>query len=226
MILYHGSPTEVIQPSYGLGRKNRDYGQGFYMTKTANLGREWAVRAGTDGCLNRYRLDTKGLNVLDLNDGRHCILHWLCLVLASRDVDIASEVMDENLEYLKKAFSLDIGSWDCITGWPADNTCFSYSLDFVSNGITYEMLGKALHMKDREMQYVLVSPKAFERITFLGSETVDNTIWYPRKHAREAKAEADYDRIKEHQKKKPSQGLLMTDIVRQEMDANDPRLCL
>ncbi|MCD8306859.1 MAG: DUF3990 domain-containing protein [Clostridia bacterium] len=226
MILYHGSTAEVKKPAYGLCKKNNDYGQVFCMTTSAALAREWAVREDMDGCLNRYSLDDRGLKVLDLNDGRHSVLHWLCMVLTNRDVDITSEVMDENLEYLKQVFSLDPGHYDCITGWSADDVSFSAAVNFVSNGITCGMLRDALHLKDQGTQCVLVSPRAFERISFLDSEPVCRAIWYPKKMAHERKAAADYARMRRQQNEKPSQGLLMTDIVRMEMDANDSRLYL
>ncbi|MCD8285750.1 MAG: DUF3990 domain-containing protein [Clostridia bacterium] len=225
MILYHGSTVEVRKPLYGVGKRDNDYGQGFYMTKTANLGREWAVRENTDGWLGKYKLDTRGLNMLNLTDGRHTVLQWLCLVLTNRTVDITSVVMNENLEYLKNAFSLDTSPYDCIQGWPADNISFSLALNFVSNGLAYEKLCSIMHLGCWGMQYVLTR-KACERISFLGSEPVYSSLWYPKKLAREARAAADVERIRQQQKEKPSQGLYMTDIVRQGMDADDTRLCL
>lgn len=43
MILYHGSPNEMIHPIYGLGEDKHDYGRGFYLTANIELAKEWAV---------------------------------------------------------------------------------------------------------------------------------------------------------------------------------------
>ncbi|MCD8293668.1 MAG: DUF3990 domain-containing protein [Clostridia bacterium] len=172
MILYHGSCIEIEKPVYGAGATDNDYGQGFYMTKSAALGSEWAVHENTDGYLNKYNLDARGLHVLDLTSGKYSVLHWLNAILANRAVDITSEIMDESMEYLKRNFSLNLSHYDCITGWHADDLHFSLAMDFLASGLSYDMLCKALHLWDIETQYELMSPKAFERISFLGSEPV------------------------------------------------------
>lgn len=43
IILYHGSPNEVITPIYGGGNDKHDYGRGFYLTDNLELAKEWAV---------------------------------------------------------------------------------------------------------------------------------------------------------------------------------------
>lgn len=41
--LFHGSPHESVTPEYGLGNDKHDYGRGFYLTKSVELAKEWAV---------------------------------------------------------------------------------------------------------------------------------------------------------------------------------------
>jgi len=43
VILYHGSPNEIVDPVFGLGNPRHDYGKGFYLTEDLNLAKEWAV---------------------------------------------------------------------------------------------------------------------------------------------------------------------------------------
>ena len=43
VLLYHGSPNEVVNPTFGLGEDKHDYGRGFYLTENVELAKEWAV---------------------------------------------------------------------------------------------------------------------------------------------------------------------------------------
>lgn len=65
--LYHGSGKIVEQPIWGEGKKNNDFGLGFYCTASEDLAKEWAVSSLRDGFSNRYILNTEYLNVLNLN---------------------------------------------------------------------------------------------------------------------------------------------------------------
>ena len=59
--IYHGSKQIVEVPTFGLGRKNNDFGLGFYCTESNDLAKEWAVSSLSDGFSNRYTLDTEYL---------------------------------------------------------------------------------------------------------------------------------------------------------------------
>jgi len=48
MKVYHGSYTAVRTIDLSLGRPNRDFGRGFYVTKYKKLVQEWADRKGAD----------------------------------------------------------------------------------------------------------------------------------------------------------------------------------
>ena len=65
--IYHGSEQVVEMPTFGLGRKNNDFGLGFYCTESEDLAKEWAVSSLHNGFANCYTLDTEYLNVLNLN---------------------------------------------------------------------------------------------------------------------------------------------------------------
>lgn len=50
MILYHGSDQEVDKPLAKVGRKNLDFGRGFYVTRLEGQAKNWAkVIAGRKG---------------------------------------------------------------------------------------------------------------------------------------------------------------------------------
>lgn len=77
LTVYHGSKQIVETPTFGLGRKNNDFGLGFYCTESSDLAKEWAVSSLSDGFANRYTLDTEYLNILNLNSPDYTILNWL-----------------------------------------------------------------------------------------------------------------------------------------------------
>ena len=72
--VYHGSKQIVEVPTFGLGRKNNDFGPGFYCTESSDLAKEWAVSSLSDGFANRYILNTEYLNILNLNSPDYTIL--------------------------------------------------------------------------------------------------------------------------------------------------------
>ena len=60
MKLYHTGEVVIREPDIRRGRKNADFGQGFYLTPDEEFARRWA---GPDAILNEYELDTDGLTV-------------------------------------------------------------------------------------------------------------------------------------------------------------------
>ena len=64
--IYHGSEKIVEKPIFGGGRKNNDFGLGFYCTASKEIAKEWAVSNLYDGISNCYTLDTEYLIILNL----------------------------------------------------------------------------------------------------------------------------------------------------------------
>lgn len=58
MILYHTSDWEIQQPDIRRGRKNADFGQGFYLTPDRDFTYRWARK---DAVVNEYEFDEAGL---------------------------------------------------------------------------------------------------------------------------------------------------------------------
>ena len=57
--IYLGFDKIVEQPIWGEGKRNNDFGLGFYCTASEELAKEWAVSSLHDGFSNRYTLDTE-----------------------------------------------------------------------------------------------------------------------------------------------------------------------
>ena len=56
LTIYHGSREIMETPTFGKGRKNNDFGLGFYCTESDNLAKEWAISSNNDGFSNCYLL--------------------------------------------------------------------------------------------------------------------------------------------------------------------------
>ena len=58
MKLYHAGTAEIRRPDLKIGRKNADFGQGFYLSPDIAFTRRWASRGAV---INEYELDLSGL---------------------------------------------------------------------------------------------------------------------------------------------------------------------
>ena len=58
MILYHTSDREITSPDIRKGRKNADFGQGFYLTPDKEFTCRWARE---NAVVNEYEFDESGL---------------------------------------------------------------------------------------------------------------------------------------------------------------------
>ena len=56
--IYHGSEQIIEVPTFGLGKKNNDFGLGFYCTKNNDLAKEWAVSSLRNGFSCQPSYDT------------------------------------------------------------------------------------------------------------------------------------------------------------------------
>ena len=98
--LYHGSGDIILNPSYGKGRKNNDYGLGFYCTRSEELAKEWACSPFGDGFANHYMLDMSLLRLLDLNSGEYSILNWMAVLIEHRLFTVGVPIAGRAKKYL------------------------------------------------------------------------------------------------------------------------------
>lgn len=218
MLLYHGSSHIIKEPIFGYGKRYNDYGLGFYCTDQLDLAKEWSVGKEQDGYVNCYELDCRGLQVLDFNSPVYNTLHWLTMLLQNREFDVPAGLAAEAKSYLRKYFSISYEQYDCIVGYRADDSYFSFAQDFINGTISYRQLSNALHLG----QFVLKSEIAFGRIQFVGSEIVRSTEWYERKLRRDKSARREYFNVERNRRQRGD--LYITTILDEEMLPNDPRL--
>ena len=212
LVLYHGSPEIVQRPSLEKGKKYNDYGQGFYCTEHSELAKEWACNEGQDGFANNYEIDLEGLKILDLSSDEYNILHWLTLLMEHRILRLNTPGMKRNAAWLKANYHIDLGDYDIVKGYRADDSYFSFARAFVNNEISIEQLSVTMKLGNLGEQIVLKSDEAFRRVCFAGFETADSSIYYARRKARDAAARAAFASELD---KDVDEGLYLRDIIRE-----------
>lgn len=175
-VIYHGSESIIENPVYLYegSNKHNDYGMGFYCTKNLDMAKEWANRKTTNGFVNKYAIDERGLKILNLYDkSKYTVLNWIAILVHNRefDEDIKIEFWDV-FEYLDK-FYIDVTKYDIVIGYRADDAYFRFPLMFIKNILTYEKLEEIYLLGNLGQQYVLISEKAFKKINFIKAIEVE-----------------------------------------------------
>ena len=221
--LYHGSAKIIERPEFGKGNSRNDYGLGFYCTKKIELAKEWACATKTGGFANTYSLPLSDLNVLYLDAPEYGILHWLALLVNNRIFSIDAPIAAEAKEYLTAHFLPDISVFDAIEGYRADDSYFSFAMDFLSNTISLRQLSRAMRLGELGEQFVLKSQKAFETLNFIRSEPADGEIYFAKRHERDKQARDQYLK-RERKSARERNDIFILDILREEMKHGDARL--
>ena len=223
IILLHGTDHIIEVPDINIGNEHNDYGKGFYCTKAEEMAKEWACKQNTDGFVNRYELTTDGLKILDLTDGQHTVLNWIAILLKYRTFKLSSEIAIDARDYIIEHYSVNIGDYDVVVGYRADDSYFQYAESFVSNGLPLRSLNKALQLGKLGEQTVLVSQKAFNQIKFIDAAPVSKDEYYPKFIDRDSSARKAF---KQEIKKSKlyRDDIFVLDILREEMQNNDPRI--
>jgi len=218
--IYHGSNQIVEVPLWGMGRKNNDFGLGFYCTENIELAKEWAVSSLNDGFANRYTLDTESLSVLNLNCPEYTILNWIAVIVEHRLFSIKTPIARRAKQYLIDNFGINVNAYDLITGYRADDSYFDFAEAFLNNTITVEQLSRAMRLGKIGEQIVLKSKYAFSKIKYDGYEVADKEQYYVLRKSRNDEANQAYLFIQEEE----SDGLFIQDILRGGITNDDPRI--
>ena len=150
MLLYHTGFQEIREPDIHHGRKNADFGQGFYLSDDVEFSRRWAKeRSGSSVYLNRYELDTAGLKIKHLERNEE----WFGYIFANRSV-----LPDRFAEF------------DVIIGPIANDTIYD-TLGITTSGfLTPEQATRTLLIGPVYKQIVLKTEKAAAALHFLSAE--------------------------------------------------------
>lgn len=147
MILYHTSDREIVKPDIHRGRKNADFGPGFYLTPDKEFTYRWARK---NAVVNIYEFDDDGLDVHSFK----------------RDLDWFNYIF--NNRRAKDGLSADV-----IIGPIANDTIFD-TLGIMSSGfLSPETALELLTVGPEYTQFAIKSEKAAERLRFIKSEHIE-----------------------------------------------------
>ena len=218
--IYHGSEKIVEVPTFGEGKKNNDFGLGFYCTESEDLAKEWAVSSLRSGFANKYTLDTEYMRILSLNSPEYTILNWIAVLVEHRLFSIKTPVARRAKQYLIDNFSINVNAFDIITGYRADDSYFDYAESFLNNGISVEQLARAMKLGKLGEQIVIKSQFAFSRLKFEGFDVAEKEEFYVLRKSRDDEANRLYLEMLEEE----SDGLYIQDIIRGGIKNDDPRI--
>ena len=147
--LYHTGYQEIQHPDVHYGRKNADFGQGFYLTADMDFAVRWAhPRKGKDIFINSYILDLSGLKIHVFQRD----VSWFSYLHANRNW---------------QADHLDA---DVIRGPIANDTIFD-TLGIISSGIlSKEEAMRLLMIGPAYEQIALKTQAAADHLHWLGSQ--------------------------------------------------------
>ena len=224
MKIYHGSPLEIPRPLLSKGKPYNDYGRGFYCTEDVEMAREWACKGKEPpGIANAYELFADDLSILDLSAPGYTILNWIAVLLANRTFDLDSDIALEVRDYLIANFMPPVSESDVVIGYRADDSYFSYADSFVNNALSVRRLDEALHLGRLGEQVALRTERAFENLTYLGSERVSWEEYHPRYVARDSDARSQWrDTVKKGNR--AADDIFAIDIIRRNLRHGDPIL--
>lgn len=160
MKLYHTSDRVIRDPDVHYGRKNADFGQGFYLTPEKEFAHRWA---GKNAVLNEYELDLSGLTVQRFERDEA----WFTYIFRNRRAE-------------------DGLTADVVIGPIANDTIFN-TMGVISSGFLSppEAL-RLLSIGPEYTQVALKTERAAAQLRWLGCETIEP----PDAEAREREQEA------------------------------------
>jgi len=146
MKLYHISNMEIREPDIFRGRKNADFGQGFYLSSDLEFSRRWAV---ADSVLNEYELNEQNINIHRFKRDED----WFNYILSNRKAK-------DNL------------SADVIIGPVANDTIFE-TFGIISSGFLKPADAlKLLLIGPEYTQAVIKTPKALKQLRWVRAEKI------------------------------------------------------
>lgn len=163
LILFHGSPNEIVTPTFGLGNEKHDYGMGFYLTESIELAKEWAVCRPdeTNGWVHKFEFDTEGLKILDFQQIN--VLSWLAELMKHRDASDTKRYRVLAQKFIDK-YGVNTTGYDVIKGWRANASYFYIAKEFVKDNIDIDILEDLLSLGGLGIQYCIKTERAYAKL--------------------------------------------------------------
>lgn len=164
MRLYHTSDVEIREPDIRRGRKNADFGQGFYLSPDLDFTSRWA---GKDMLVNEYELDEEGLEIYRFSRDKA----WFQYIFQNRRVT-------------------DTLSADVVIGPIANDTIFE-TYGIISSGfLGAEDAMKLLMIGPEYTQAVIKTDKAVRQLRWIRSFKIEQLDAQQRKAEQDEYADA------------------------------------
>ena len=164
MILYHTGKSEIRDVDIHRGRKNADFGWGFYLTPDREFTYRWA---GENAVVSTYELDETGLDI-------HAF---------TRSADWFRYIFDNRR-------ASDGLTADVVIGPIANDTIFD-TLGIITSGfLKPEDALKLLMIGPEYIQVAVKTEKAAKQLRFIGSEKIGRISGEQRKREQDAYAKA------------------------------------
>lgn len=146
MKLYHTGALVIQDPDVYHGRKNADFGQGFYLTPDREFTYRWA---GENAVVNAYELDTSGLTIHRFSRDAA----WFDYIFHNRR-------------------ARDTLSADVVIGPIANDTIFD-TMGILSSGfLTPEEALQLLSLGPEYTQVTVKTERAVKQLRWIGAETI------------------------------------------------------
>ena len=151
MLVYHSGFQIIKEPDVTYGRKNADFGQGFYLSDSLDFSLRWSrIRKEEKTYINTYALDLDGLKVIYLKRDPE----WFSCIFDNRRLN----------DHYKEA--------DVVIGPIANDTIFD-TLGIITSGfLTAEEALKMLSCGPEYTQITLKSEKAVSHLKWLSCREV------------------------------------------------------
>ncbi len=150
MRLYHTGFDIIKVPDLDRGRRNADFGPGFYLSPDGEFSRRWArERSGFSTYVNEYELDLDGLAVKSLQRD----VEWFDYIFRNRN-----DAIDSN------------STADVVIGPIANDTIYDVMGVTTSGFLEKEQALSLLMLGPIYTQVVVKSPKAVSQLRWLGAE--------------------------------------------------------
>ena len=152
MKLYHVGFSEIKSPDIFYGRKNADFGQGFYLSPNKDFSEKWGKkRKGLDTIFNEYDLDESSLKIKQFERNEE----WFNYITNNRH---------NKDDYLK--------DYDVIIGPIANDTIYDTYGILTSGMIPTDIVLKILCAGPQYIQLVLKTQKAADNLKFISSHII------------------------------------------------------
>ncbi len=153
MKVYHSGFEKIERPDLKKGRKNADFGQGFYLSDDKDFSLRWAKkRRGSISVINTYELNLDGLKVKTFQRDAE----WFSFIFANRN-----------------GYEDGMADDDVIIGPIANDTLFD-TFGIITSGILKkEQALKLLQAGPTYRQIVIRSGKALDQLSFMSCEVID-----------------------------------------------------